>query len=165
MPGIPARCHLIVLLLGLALSGCGFKLAGTTALPSNLSRIHLVTADFNQQQRNALQQRLQQAGAEVITQAASDAVQLRVNFEILPDRRLVSSASNGKTIDRLARSLNYSLKGSDGNLLVPAKTLNQQKDIVLDDDNLLSSDQERSTVIENLEESLFNQLIHQLKRI
>ncbi|MCP4388631.1 MAG: hypothetical protein GY802_10070 [Gammaproteobacteria bacterium] len=165
MPGFLTTRLLIIGLLGLVLSGCGFKLAGTTSLPPELSQIYLVTSDFSERQRKALSQRLSQAGAQVSSQPAAQAVQLSVSLKTLPDRRLVTSASNGKSVERLARSLDFSLKGADGNLLVPVKSLTQQKDIVLDDDNLLSSAVERSGVIEDLETALFNQLIFQLKRI
>ncbi len=165
MPGFRMTRLLITGLLGLALSGCGFKLAGTASLPPELSQIYLVTSDFSERQRKALSQRLSQAGARVYSQPAAQAVQLRASLKTLPDRRLVTSASNGKIVERLVRSLDFSLQGADGNLLAPAKTLIQQKDIVLDDDNLLSSAVERSSVIEDLEEALFNQLIFQLIRI
>jgi outer membrane lipopolysaccharide assembly protein LptE/RlpB len=165
MSAQPKTRRLFVLLLGLALSGCGFRLAGTANLSPALSRIHLVTIDFNQQQRDALSRRLQQAGAEVVAQPAGDAVELRVILRILPDRRVVTSASDGKAVQRLARGLNYSLKDSDGNLLAPAKTLNQQKDDLFDQDNLLSADRERRNVVKDLETALFNQLMRQLERI
>ncbi len=165
MPAQPKTRRLIVILLGLALSGCGFRLAGTANLPPALSRIHLVTIDFNQQQRDALSRRLQQAGAEVVAQPAGDAVELRVILRILPDRRVVTSASDGKAVQRLARGLDYSLKDSDGDLLGPAKTLKQQKDVLFDQDNLLSADQERRNVVKDLEAALFNQLMRQLERI
>jgi LPS-assembly lipoprotein len=153
------RC-LIVLLLGLALSSCGFRLAGTSALPPALSRIHLVTIDFNQ-----LSRRLQQAGAEVVAQPVVGATELRVTLRVLPDRRVVTSASDGKAVQRLARGLDYSLKDGDGNFLVPARTLKQQKDALFDQDNLLSAEQERRNVVKDLESALFNQLMRQLERI
>ena len=165
MSAQPKSRRLIVLLLGLVLSGCGFRLAGTANLPPSLSRIHLVAIDFNERQRDALSRRLQQAGGEVVAQPEGDAVELRVILRILPDRRVVTSASDGKAVQRLARGLEYSLKDSDGNLLAPTKTLNQQKDALFDQDNLLSADEEIRNVLEDLESALFNQLMRQLERI
>ena len=165
MPKFAKTRLLTVLLLALAMSGCGFRLAGATSLPPELNRIYLVTSDFSDPQRDALRRQLERAGAEVSRQADSQAVRLSVSLKTMPDRRLATGASNGRIIDRLERSLQYNLKGADGNLLAPAATLTQQKDIVLDDDNLLSSGVEKRSVIEDLEEALFNQLIHQLKRI
>ena len=165
MPAQPKTRCLILLLLGLVLSGCGFRLAGTSALPPALSRIHLVTIDFNQQQRDLLSRRLQQAGAEVVAEPAGDAVELRVILRLLPTRRVVTSASDGKAVERLVRGLDYSLKDSDGILLAPARTLNQQKDVLFDQDNLLSADKERRHVEKDLDTALFNQLMRQLERI
>ena len=157
--------RLALLLLGLALAGCGFKLAGTTSLPPELSRIHLVTSDFSKRQDKALRERLRLAGAEVIAQADEQAAQLRVRLRVLPDRRLVTSASDGTIIERVARGLEFSLMGADGKPLLPAKTLQREKDIVLSDDNLLSSNVERKNVVEELELALFDQLIFQLQRL
>ena len=165
MPGFLSLRLLVFVFIGLTTSACGFKLAGTTSLPPQLGQIYLVASDFSERQRKALSQRLRQAGAQVSSQPAAQAVQLDVRLKVLPDSRLVTSASNGKTVERLSRSLDFGLKGADGNPLAPAKTLTQQKDIVLDDDNLLSSAVEKRSVIEELEAALFNQLIFQLKRI
>lgn len=70
-----------------------------------------------------------------------------------------------KTVDRLARGLDFNVKSATGEVLLETKTLLQQKDIVLDDDNLLASTREKKTVIEDLETALFNQLVQQLTRI
>jgi len=156
---------LIYLLLALALSACGFRLAGNTSLPQELARIHLITTDFSEPQRDALLARLRRAGAEVALEPLAQAMQLRVRLEVLPNRRLLTSASDGTTVERVARALEFSLKDMSGDNLVAGKTIRQQKDIVLDQDNLLSSTVERENVIQDMESALFNQLIHQLKRI
>lgn len=152
-------------LLSLCLAGCGFKLAGTTSLSQSLNSIYLVTTNLNEPQHEALTARLESAGTTVSTQADSGAPRLAVSFKVIPDRTLVSGASTGKTVARLARRLDYSLKSADGKMLVEPKTLVQQKNIVLDDDNLLASTQEKADVIKDLEQALINQLIHQLKRL
>ena len=157
--------RLALALFALALVSCGFRLAGTASLPPELSRIHLVTTNFNKRQDKALSERLRLAGAELVPEPDDQAVQLRVRLQTLPDRRLVTGASTGKIIERVTRGLEFSLKGADGKPLLPAKTLQRQKDIVLNDDNLLSSDVERKNVIEDIEAALFNQLIFQLQRL
>ena len=165
MPKLLTSRRLFLSILGLALSSCGFRLAGTASLPHGLSNIYLVTSGFSERQRDALRERLSRAGAQVTMQPAAGAAQLSVAMTVIPDRRLVSSARTGKTVDRLTRSLSFSLKDADGNPLAPGKILTQQKDIALDDDNLLASTQEKNAVIRELENTLFNQLIRQLERI
>lgn len=165
MPKLFTTRLLVLLTLGLALSACGFRLAGTASLPAELNHIYLVTSDFSKQQRDTLRRQLVRAGAQVYDEANAQAVQLNVRLKVSPDRRLVTGADNGKNIERMTRSLDFSLKDNAGKQLVPGKSLTQQKDFVLDDDNLLSSAVERRNVIEDLELALFNRLIHQLKRI
>jgi LPS-assembly lipoprotein len=155
----------IVLVVIAGLAGCGFRLAGTANLPQQLSSIYLQTSGFDKRQQTALRQRLTRAGAELKNQDDPDAVKLTVSLKVLPDRRLVSSARNGSTVERLARSLDFSLRDADGDMLVPTRTLVQQNDIVLDDDNLLASNKEKASVLEDLHQALFEQLIRQLKRI
>ena len=155
----------IILVVTTGLAGCGFRLAGTANLPQELSSIYLQTSGFDKQQQDALRLQLTRAGAEFKNQDEPDTVKLMVSLKVLPDRRLVTSARDGKIVERLARSLNFSLSSADGDSLVAGRTLVQQNDIVLDDDNLLASGKEKASVLEDLEQALFEQLIRQLKRI
>jgi LPS-assembly lipoprotein len=163
MARLPTRCLLLLLLV--ALYGCGFRLAGSTPLPQEISRIYLVTSDIDRRQQAELLGRLRSTGADVSLEPAADRVTLSVRLKTLADRRVVTSASSGQTVDRVARELTYSLKDSDGKLLTESRTLSQQSDFRFDDDNLLSSTQEKDRVVEDLEQALFDQLIRQLQSI
>ena len=157
--------RVLALLLTLSLAACGFRLAGSYELPPELSRIYLETEGFSRAQRDLLRNRLQKAGAEVSGQARPDAVRLRVEIGIVPDRRVATGAGTGKTVDRLTRQLAFSVTGADGVALAETRRLTQQRDIVRDDDNLLASEQERRDVIFDLEQALFSQLLRQLRRL
>lgn len=159
------RLALAVLLPSLWLGGCGFRLAGTEALPQSISALRVVTRDFSEAQAKALKNRLRRAGARLITVAGEAGVELDVRLLAPADRNLVYSASNGKTVQRITRSLSYSLRGATGEVLVANRILTQQSEIVLDDDNLLASDQEKANVVSDLHSALYNQLIRQLSRI
>ena len=159
------RFSLLVLLVSFGLSACGFRLAGTAELPPQLESIYLVTSDFSESQRNLLRRSLNNAGARLVEQLESPAVQLNVSLKVLPDRQLATSANSGEIVKRISRSLSYNVKAADGKILLEAQTLNQQKNVSLDNDNLLSSDRELETVTRNLEQALFDQLIRQLTLI
>ncbi len=160
-----ATRFVIILVVTAGLAACGFRLAGTANLPQEMSSIYLQTSRVDKQQQDALRLQLTRAGTELRNQDDPDAIKLAVSLKVLPDRRLVSSARDGKTIERLTRSLDFSLRAADGEMLVPTRTLVQQNDIVLDDDNLLASGKEKASVLEDLLQALFEQLIRQLKRI
>ena len=157
--------QLIIVVACVGLAACGFKLAGTADLPAELSTIHLVTSNFSEQQQDELRGRLTRAGASVVNQSTAEAVLLAVTFNVLPDQRQASAGSSGRYVERIARSLNFSLKSPTGEVILPPKTLLQQNDTELDDNNLLASNREKSNVIKDLEQALFKQLINQLQRI
>jgi LPS-assembly lipoprotein len=161
------RICVLLLLVSFCLSACGYKLAGTAELPPQLASIYLVTSDFSDAQRRSLQRSLSNAGALLVEQLDSQSVQLNVSLKTLPDRDLAvgASASTGARVKRISRSLSFNVKAADGEVLLAAQTLSQQKDASLDDDNLLSSDREKERVIRDLEQALFDQLIRQLTRI
>lgn len=149
----------------LSLSACGFRLAGTADLPEQLASIYLSDNGFSQSQRRSLERRLVYAGATLLGPTDSDAVKLNVTLKTVPDQRMATSASTGKIVTRVTRQLDFSVKSSDGVTLVPLTTLTQRRDASLDDDNLLSSDREKETVIKDLENSLYDQLIRRLSLI
>lgn len=151
------------LLIVVGLFGCGFKLAGTSQLPESLNSLHLITKNFSDQQRDDLGSVLKRAGV-TLTASGEGKATLSVNLKELPQRTVVSSASTGKTIVRLARQLDFSLRPSDDTQTVRSKSLVQQKNFELDDDNLLSSSRQKTDVIKDLELSLYNQLIFQMQR-
>jgi len=159
------RNCLLILLVCLSLSACGFRLAGSAELPLQLTSIYLVTSEFSNFQRTRLERSLNNAGARLVEQLDSQSVQLNVRLIVEPDRDLAASASTGAIVRRISRGLIFHVKAADGKFLLQSQTLRQQKDASLDDDNLLSSDREKETVTRNLEQALFDQLIRQLTLI
>ena len=165
MLSFPVYRLLPALLLAAVLSSCGFRLAGTSDLPDELSRIQLVTTDMSAGHREALIRRLRRAGAEVDTGSGKVIARLDVRLQAPPERRVATSASSGRTVNRVSRILDYSLHGADGSLLVSPKSLRLERDITLDDDNLLGTSEETAAVARELEYSLFDQLVRQLGRL
>ena len=147
------------------LCGCGYRLAGTAELPSQLASIQLVTTNFSEAQKRMLARELTSAGANLVEQAGGDVVTLTATLGLEPDRQLVSSASSGTTVNRLSRTLDYTLRTASGKAVGEAQTLRQQVDLELDDDNLLASNREKESAILQLERALYQQLIRQLTRI
>jgi LPS-assembly lipoprotein len=159
------RIALVVLLASFSLSSCGFRLAGTNDLPLELSSIYLVTSDISQPQSRALQRSLKNAGATVVSQLDQQSVQLNVSLKVEPARQLATSARDGAIVRRISRGLTFSVKAADGQIIAETQTLRQHKDVSLNDDSLLASNREQETVTQELEQSLFDQLVRQLTRI
>jgi LPS-assembly lipoprotein len=162
MTGLLTR-YLPGLLVVVSLFGCGFKLAGISQIPESFDSLHLITKNFTDQQRPDLESALKRAGV-TLTEFGEGKGTLSVTLKELPQRTVVSSASSGKTIVRLARQLDFSLRPSDESQTAHSKSLVQQQNFELDDDNLLSSSRQKDDVIKDLEQALYNQLIFQMQR-
>ena len=159
------RTFLVVLAGALCLPACGFRLAGTAELPPSLASIFLELDNFDERQRAALSRTLESAGATLAPRADEQAARLRVALKPAPDRQLATSASSGEVVRRVSRALDFSVRDAGGNFIVAPRTLNQQRDIVLDEDNLLASNRERDTVASELEQALYEQMLRQLSNL
>ena len=72
---------LVVFVVTIGLAACGFRLAGTSNLPQNLSSMVLVDSGLNQQQQDALRRQLTRAGAELKNRDDPDAVRLKISLK------------------------------------------------------------------------------------
>jgi len=167
----PVRGSLIILLCGLCLSACGFRLAGTgemaanAELPPQLASIYLQTGNLNALQLKALEKSLTKAGAEVVAQADLATAWLGVTLNELPDQQLATGGTGGDVVTRITRSLDFEVKAADGKIIAPRRGLSQQQDVTLNENTLLAANRERKAVTEELEQALYDQLARQLARI
>ena len=155
---------IILTLLVASLSGCGFRLAGSSKLPPQMTSLQLLADELNNSQTVLLKQRLKQAGAN-LKDIRDDAVRLRVVIEALPERKLVDTVGTGKSIIRLFRQLRYSLTTPEGDLLIEQKTILRQMDVERDSDDIGGLEFERQSAAESLDRQLIEQLIFQLKHL
>jgi outer membrane lipopolysaccharide assembly protein LptE/RlpB len=153
---------IIIILLVVNLSGCGFYLAGSSNLPPQLVSLQLLTDDLTNSQISLLGRQLKQAGAN-LEKNQNDAVRLKVVIEALPERKLVDTAGSGKTIVRLFRQLNYNLTAANGDYLAEQKTILRQIDVERDSDDIAGLEYEKQSAAKSLDRELVEQLIFQLK--
>ena len=164
---MPARAfhhRLLLLLLALSLSACGFRLAGSYNPPALVDSLSMVTSQFNRQQRLALEKSLDSAGIRVVEQADADLPVLTVGFKPIHEP-IVAFSGSGTSLLQITRQLSFGLKSSSGEVLLQSSTLRRQKNIELDSNQLLSSVAEQASVAEKLESDLYDQLIRSLNRL
>ncbi|MFN3882807.1 MAG: LPS assembly lipoprotein LptE [Nitrincola lacisaponensis] len=154
------------LLLGLLLlsaSGCGFKLRGLYDIPESLKRVAI---DAGSQQDSQLSRTLEQAleanGVVIDNQAP-------YRIELLQQgitRRTLS-------LDSSARASEYELRGEvtfqvsdrDGNLLLPERTLMSERAYNVDSSNITASDSQEPILRQQIHQDLAQQIMRQYIRI
>jgi len=156
---------IVMVFLVASLTACGFHLRDSTRLPLPLITILLLTEDLDSRQKIELERQLILAGASLNDAQVGDAVHLTVAIRVLPDRSVVDTAGQGKSIIRIFRQLSYSLSTATGELLVEQTTILRQLDIALDSNELAAVEYEKQSAGILLDQELFRQLILQLSFI
>ncbi len=157
--------RLILLGLFICLQACGFQLRGFASLPDHLTTLQLVADNLTSGQRQNLTRQLQQTGATLHYGDNSGVSQLLVSIKSMPELNLVDSVGSGQSVVRLARQLSYSVIDPSGERLVDDKSLVSKQDLELDENNLLGSEDEKKSTLENIDSALINSLIVQLRRL
>lgn len=153
--------------MGLAalLTACGFQLRGVSNLPTSLTQLRLIGDSLNANQFIQLSDMLVKAGATLQNSDVNDPVQLKVKISRLMERNLADSAGAGKTIVQISKRLSYSLNKLADVAPSQMKVIYRQINIEQDNNNLLGTGSEKKVAERTLEQSLFSQLIFQLKRL
>ena len=134
---------LAILLLPLALGGCGFHLRNALLLPSDLGPLRVVTQDRYSQLGESLSEALTRAGATPPPADATDIATLR----ILSERWATTPLS----VDQFGRAQEYTLRyavvfrltRADGRDLVPEQAIELSRDYISSPANVAGTEGER----------------------
>jgi LPS-assembly lipoprotein len=153
----------ILFLFASLLSGCGFHLRGAVDLPANYQRMAIEGVSLYSDLGLKLKRGLQANGVEVV-EAAGAQVILKLS-QVSYQRRLLSvSALSGKTAEyELHYSLKMSVRDRQGNVLVPEQPLQQLRDYVHDQGNVLATGNQEAQLRKDMERDLVSQILRRLQ--
>lgn len=159
--GEGARLRVLVPLLALLVSACGFHLRGAVELPEELRNIYLDTSDSNlTRELNAL---LSDGGAEVVNVREDADVILKVGPGIFNRRVLSFDPDTGKELEiEIAYALAYSARRADGEVLQQRRVLTLQRSYVFDAGALLGTTRQETTLRKEMQRDAVQQLLRQL---
>jgi|TARA_B110000967_G_C18835641_1_gene536543 LPS-assembly lipoprotein len=156
---------MVILTLISFISACGFQLRGASSLPDTMTQLWLIDDGLNADQIRLLSEMLVKAGAKLQLSDANDPVQLRVKIISLAERNLADSAGTGKTLVQISKQLSFSVKRPTDVSALQIKMIERQMNIEQDSNNLLGTELEKVSAEKTLDQTLFSQLISQLKRL
>lgn len=153
----------LLFLFASLLSGCGFHLRGAVDLPASYQRMAIEGVGPYSRLGVNLKRSLQGNGVEVVD-ATSAQVILKIS-QVSYNRRLLSvSAVSGKTLEyELHYSLKVSLKDRQGNVLLAEQPLQQLRDYVFDQDNVLGTGNQEAQLRKDMESDLIGQILRRLQ--
>ena len=150
---------LVVPLLLLLLSACGFKLRGDVDLPPVLQETFLKSENPYTGIARALRVELEAAGARIVENAEQATAILEITREN-SQNRILSVGSTGKATEyEMLEEVSFVLTAPDGKVLLPAQSLRMVRDLVFDETELLGKVSESEQLHVQMRASLARQII------
>jgi LPS-assembly lipoprotein len=153
----------ILFLFASLLSGCGFHLRGAVDLPASYRHMAIEGVSPYSALGLNLKRSLQGNGVEVVDATAAQVI-LKLS-QVSYKRRLLSvSAVSGKTAEyELHYSLKMSVRDRQGNVLVPEQPMQQLRDYVYDQNNVLGTGNQEAQLRKDMERELVGQILRRLQ--
>jgi LPS-assembly lipoprotein len=124
-----------------AVSGCGFRLAGSDPLPAALARPYLSVKDPYTDFAREFEHQLKNSGAELQEIRAKSTATIEVTKDLVEQRTLSVSARNIPTEYELTYTVAFAVQGPDRELL-KAQTVTLAKDFSFVENELLAKEHE-----------------------
>ncbi len=152
------------LLLLFLLGGCGFHLRGVPDIPPEMARTYIDTADRYSLFYRKLEERLEQAGVQVVDSPAAATAQLVILADNTGQRVLSVSARNVPREYEVYYTILYSLT-SGQNVLVEQQLETLTRDYTYDETRVLGKAKEEDLLREAIADDLVRLVMFQLSSV
>lgn len=151
----------------LALAGCGFHLRGAVRMPADLGQIRVGSADAHSQLANALAQALSRNGIAATSDGATGDGQaaLDIRYERWGDRASAVDEFGRAQEFTLRYATAFTLKRSDGSLLVPEQTIELARDYVSVPTESSGTPGERELLVRELQREMVAAIMRRLETV
>ncbi|MGD2137080.1 MAG: hypothetical protein PVJ66_01150 [Gammaproteobacteria bacterium] len=152
----PGAGLLLVCLLLVATTGCGFHLRGSTALPPEMSVVYITgTAPWNSLVKDFTEALVVHAARVTRERAAATAVLSISSNET--EQRLLSVNTAGKVLEyELRQTIIFSVTTADNRSLVEDQRVSLSRDYLYNNSDILGKEREKKVVLRTLQKNLVN---------
>ena len=165
-PGIVAALKWLLFagLTMLALTGCGFHLQGSVALPQGVRSVYVATTDELTPFAVALKQSIERSGATLATSASGADTVLRITKDRNGRRVLSVSARNTPQEYEIFYEVEYSVDRA-GKEVVTAQPLELTRNFSFEEAQLLAKDREQEVLRLAMAQDLANLVLRRLEAL
>jgi LPS-assembly lipoprotein len=155
--------HVFMLIcLTLSLTACGFHLRGTDHLPPTFNKVYIDSQSPYDTFTLTLTQLLKSMNIQLVTSAEKAPVTLKVFDKNLTTSVLSESASSSTKQYILHLAITYQLQNAQGAILYGPKTLHNQRDFTVNENQVLSTDAHQQMLSVEMERDAVFMLLMQL---
>ena len=156
--------NILLGILALAFSGCGFQLRGAVAIPPQMLQTYISTTDRHSVFYRKLRVALVEAGAEIVD-SPPDATAVFSILTDLTDQRVISvSAANVPREFEIYYTINYELNTADETLM-PERSQTLTRDYTFDETEVLGKAREEEVLRDAIADDLVRIVLIQLSSL
>lgn len=153
---------LMMICLSIGLSACGFHLRGADHLPAALNTLYIDSQSPYDNFTLTLTQLLKSMDIQLVTTSDKAPVTLRIFDKNFSTSVLSESASSSTKQYILHLAISYQLQNAQGQILYGPKTLHNQRDFTVNENQVLSTDQHQQMLSIEMERDAVFMLLMQL---
>jgi LPS-assembly lipoprotein len=158
------RAAMAALVLGLALGGCGFRLAGSERLPAVLAKPYLSVKDPYTDFSREFERELKSSGALLQLGRQDATATIEVTKDLIEQRTLAVSARNIPTDYELRYTVTFDVRGPDAEILAP-QTITLSRDYSFEENELLAKEHEADILRARMARDLATMAMRVLARV
>lgn len=156
---------LLMIVLALALSACGFQLRDALVLPPDLGPVKVVSVDARSPLAESLAQALTRAGAVPATSDTEDAAVLDLKAERWGDTPIsVDALGRGQEFS-LRYAVVFELRRADGARLVPQQTIELSRDYIAIPTQSVGTEGEREILVRELRREMTASVLRRIDAV
>ena len=148
----------------LAVSACGFRLAGSDPLPGVLARPYLSLKDPYTDFSREFEHQLKSAGATLQVLRANSTASIEVTKDLVEKRTLSVTSQNIPTEYELTYTVTFAVRGPDKELLAP-QTISLAKDYSFEEYALLAKENEADVIRQQMARDLVSIAMRRLSSL
>lgn len=161
----PMTRPLLMIVLALALSACGFQLRDALVLPPDLGPVKVVSVDARSPLAESLAQALTRAGAVPATSESDDAAVLDLQAERWGDTPIsVDALGRGQEFS-LRYAVVFELRKADGTRVVPQQTIELSRDYISIPTQSIGTEGEREILVRELRREMTASILRRIDAV
>ena len=157
------KYRVLLLIVALMISGCGWQLRDTQLVPSAIGTLYLSSSDRNSALITELERALNINGIKVIGDKA------RADYSVIivdhrQNSRTASINPSGRVAEyQLNEDVDFIIADGQGNEMIPLSTASVERVYEFNEDDILSSSNESRSVRNRMHEEVVRQILNRLR--
>ena len=157
--------RLLVVVLVLALSACGFHLRNALVLPPDLGPVKVVSADRYSPLAESLSQALVRSGAEIAPADATGTAVLDLVAERWGDTPISVDARGRSQEYSLRYAVIFEVRGRDGSAILPRQAVELSRDYISVPTNSIGTEGERDILVKELRREMSASILRRIDAV